>query len=229
MEGDRAARGGVFRPEFEVAEGTESNRFRTARFRRFRALLESLPAKADGAPIRILDVGGAPGYWLGVRPLWQDFPVEITIVNIGAEDEDRPPFHLRKGDACSLPYADRSYDIVHSNSVIEHVGQWRAMRAMAHEVRRLAPRYFVQTPNFWFPYEPHYKMPFIHWLPESVRAAMVLRKARGWISADTYDQAMTEVQDINLVTARQMAELFPDAVIEREYIGPFTKSLIAIR
>jgi len=225
---DRAERGGVFDPQFEVAVGSERNRWRRGRFKRFLPMLER--AAAGGKTVRILDVGGAPGFWMSEEDLWGHLPLDITMVNIGAHAEDRPPYKLRPGDACNLSeYPDLSFDLVHSNSVIEHVGHWREMRAMAREVRRLAPHYWVQTPNFWFPYEPHYKSLFLHWYPEDIRAKMLLRKKRGWIEADTFDKAMTEVQDLCLVSARQMAELFPDARIERERVGPFTKSLIAVR
>jgi len=225
---DRAERGGVFDPQFEVAVGSERNRWRRGRFKRFLPMLER--AAAGGKTVRILDVGGAPGFWMSEEDLWGHLSLDITMVNIGAHAEDRPPYKLRPGDACNLSeYPDMSFDLVHSNSVIEHVGHWREMRAMAREVRRLAPHYWVQTPNFWFPYEPHYKSLFLHWYPEDIRAKMLLRKKRGWIEADTFDKAMTEVQDLCLVSARQMAELFPDARIERERVGPFTKSLIAVR
>jgi hypothetical protein len=225
----RADRGGVWTPAFEATDGDRNNRFRAARFRQFRALLAPIARRAGGAPVRVLDIGGAPGYWMGMEQQWRDLPLEITIVNLGSPDADHPPYFVRGGDACALEFADNSFDIVHSNSVIEHVGHWREMRRMAGEVRRLAPHYFVQTPNFWFPYEPHFKTPFMHWLPESLRAAMLEKKPRGWIKVDSFDQAMTEVQDIVLLTARQMGALFPDARIERERIGPFTKSLVAIR
>jgi len=226
--GERAQRGGVFAPQFEVAQVTEQNRWRRARFQRFLPLLERAARERD--VVRVLDVGGAPGFWMAVEDVWRHLPLDITLVNIGAEDEDRPPYRLRGGDACDLSeYPDMAFDVVHSNSVIEHVGHWREMRSMAREVRRLAPHYWVQTPNYWFPYEPHYRTPFIHWLPEDWRARLVLRKKRGWIEAETYDKAMTEVQDLNLITARQLAELYPDARIERERIGPLTKSLIAVR
>ena len=156
--------------------------------------------------------------------------MEITIVNVDSSPSDDPPFYIRYGDACNLSeFPDNSFTIVHSNSVIEHVGHWSQMSAMAGEVRRLAPHYFVQTPNFWFPYEPHYRRLFMHWYPESLRAARILRRPQGFMVADTYAEAMTEVQNINLLTKRQMTELFPDAVLRRERIGPFTKSLIAIR
>lgn len=218
---------GVWVSDFSAVDPV--NRFRRARFRRFRRLLEQAAKEAGGRPVRVLDLGGTPGFWRGVESEWRDLALEITLVNLGARDEDHPPFFLRGGDACHLAYPDSSFDIVHSNSVIEHVGPWRAMQQMAQEIRRLAPHYFVQTPNFWFPYEPHYKSLFIHWLPEAMRAGMVLRKPRGWISASTYHQAMLEVQAISLLTARQMTVLFPDARLERENFAGFTKSLLAIK
>lgn len=227
-EADDVTRGGVFAPKFEIAEGTDNSRFRRARFATFVPMLERVAARK--AVVRVLDIGGSPGFWMGFADMWRHIPIEITMVNIGATEQHVPPFHLRQGDACNLAeYADNSFDVVHSNSVVEHVGRWPQMRAMASEVRRLAPAYFVQTPNFWFPYEPHYKTLFIHWYPEAVRIAMVLRKPRGWIKADTFDEAVSEVQAISLLTVRQMAELFPDARLVRERVGPFTKSIVAAR
>lgn len=203
-------------------------RFRRNRFKMFRAMLDELVD--THSVIRILDIGGGRGYWEDMRGLWDDLPLEITLANLDVEDSDDSPFLTRHASACDLSrYADNSFAVVHSNSVIEHVGHWPEMQAMAKEVRRLAPRYFVQTPNFWFPYEPHYRGLFMQFFPESVRAGMIVQKKRGFIGAATYHEAMKEVQEINLLTTRQMAELFPDAVIRHENIGPFTKSLIAIR
>jgi hypothetical protein len=119
---------------------------------------------------------------------------------------------------------------VHSNSVIEHVGRWPDQRRMAREVRRLADRYFVQTPNFWFPIEPHFRLPFIHWLPEPWRVAIVMRHACGFYPrAKSCDEARDILDDARLLDAAAMAELFPDATIEREHFAGFTKSLIAVR
>ena len=217
----------------DIAAVDPVNRFRRARFQRFRKVLEAAARDAakDGGSraVRVLDLGGAPGFWRALESEWRDLPLEITIANLGAPDEDDPPFFLRGGNACAMDAADNSFDVVHSNSVIEHVGGWRAMQDMAREVRRLAPRYFVQTPNFWFPYEPHYHTPLMHWLPETVRAALVTRWPRGWIHAASFDDAMMEVQAISLLSARQLAALFPDARIERERFAGLTKSLLAIR
>jgi hypothetical protein len=114
--------------------------------------------------------------------------------------------------------------------VIEHVGLWRDQHRMADEIRRLAPRYFVQTPNFWFPVEPHFRLPLIHWLPEPWRAAIVTRRACGFYPrARNHDEARHILDDARLLDAGAMAALFPDAAIERERFAGFTKSLIAVR
>jgi hypothetical protein len=97
--------------------------------------------------------------------------------------------------------------------VIEHVGDWTKMEAMAREVRRLAPAYFIQTPNYWFPVEPHYKLPFVQYLPGSIRRA---------VTGD-------DPERIRLLSPGQMRRLFPDAMLWRERAFGMTKSIVAIR
>jgi 2-polyprenyl-3-methyl-5-hydroxy-6-metoxy-1,4-benzoquinol methylase len=205
----------------------DGNRFRRKRFGQFLAVADRIGVR--DRPVRIIDIGGSVSYWQALAPLWQDRAFDITVVNLDVAPQESGNIRLLPGDACALDYADNSFDIVHSNSVLEHVGHWPRMRDMAAEVRRLAPHYYVQTPNYWFPIEPHYRSAFMHWMPESVRAAMLVRARRGFRSASNYDDAMESVQSINLVSGRQMSALFPDGAILKERLGPLTKSLIAVR
>lgn len=162
--------------------------------------------------------------------MWEGRPIRVTMINLAAETTGDDRFTSMAGDARELPFPDQSFDIVHSNSVIEHVGRWGDMKRMAQEVRRLAPRHFVQTPNYWFPVEPHFRTPVIHWLPEPLRMAIVRRRACGFYPrAETIDDGMRFLEDAILLTHAQMASLFPDSRIERERVGPFCKSLIAVR
>src|SRR5271166_4176550 len=206
-----------------------ANGFRRARFKRLLAVVDEILAKKETC--RILDVGGWTTYWQFLEPLWRDRPIHITMVNLTAAPTPDERFSSITGDARDLSQlGDSSFDLVHSNSVIEHVGLWRDQCRMANEVRRLAPRYFVQTPNFWFPIEPHLRTPFIHWLPEPWRAAIVRRRACGYHPrAESYGQAREILDDARLLDAQAMAVLFPDATIERERIAGLTKSLMAIR
>ena len=180
---------------------------------------------------RILDLGGFVSFWLGLEQAWSDRPVHITLVNLVDQAVPDERFNSLRGDACSLPhFAGNAFDIVHSNSVLEHVGDWRRKRQMANEVRRLAPRYFVQTPNYWFPVEPHFRMLALHWMPRPWRRSLVMSAPRGFHpQAKTLDEADAILSDAELLDAREMAELFPDAQIERERFLGLTKSLIATR
>ena len=204
------------------------NRFRQRRLLRFLAIVDEIIA-ANGS-CRILDVGGNAHYWMGLEPLWRDRKCHITMVNLTSEPVPDQRFSSAAGDARDLSqFPDASFDLVHSNSVIEHVGLWRDQVRMAQEVRRLAPRYFVQTPNYWFPLEPHFRTPLIHWLPEPWRVAIVMRRACGFYPrAKSSDEARHILDDARLLDARALADLFPDAVIEREHFAGLTKSLIAI-
>jgi hypothetical protein len=184
--------------------------------------------------VRILDLGGTEEYWGLLPETFLDANgVEVTLLNVpGAVP---PPaggrFRFVEGDACHLPeYPDGAFHIVHSNSVIEHVGDWRRMVSFAREVRRLAPSYFVQTPNFWFPIEPHWMMPVFHWLPAPVRVRMFMRFSLGHAKrCDTVDEAIQLVEHARLLDRRMFTYLFPDAEHITERLLGMSKSLLAVR
>ena len=101
---------------------------------------------------------------------------------------------------------------------------------MAARVRRLAPAYYLQTPNFWFPYEPHFRMLGFHWLPQQVQYRLLLSCNLGFGGRrHSVDAAMRAVQSTSMIDRRQLATLFPDARIEREHFIGLSKSLMAIR
>ncbi|MBB4425791.1 hypothetical protein GGD66_004352 [Bradyrhizobium sp. CIR48] len=210
-------------------EKAASSRFRLARFSIFLDLVNSIP-RTD-RPLRILDIGGVEAYWSDKRRLIAR-PTEITLLNLDGGGPPKAGFIFCQGDACHMPeFADNSFDVIHSNSVIEHVGQWSSMMAMANEIRRIAPNYFVQTPYYWFPIEPHARTPFLHWLPESLKFRLVMARKCGpyWSKAATVDEAMKTIQSSSLLDKRMFAALFPDASIISEKILGVTKSLMAAR
>ena len=154
------------------------------------------------------------------------------VDEFGNSRNDDIPVKCIQGDACDMiDHADFSFDLVHSNSVIEHVGRWSDMRRFAREVRRLAPAYYVQTPYFWFPIDPHYyRMPFFHWMPESVRLKAHRRVKLGWPSPEPeIDDAMRLVTSSNMLDGAQFRTLFPDARHSFERLALLPKSMIAIR
>lgn len=207
----------------------KTNSFRRRRTERFLRLVD--PILARKGEVHVLDVGGTIDYWRTLEPLLGDRNIRFTLVNLGASTQEEGRFSLRGGNACAMPeYADNSFDVVHSNSVIEHVGHWSEMRQMAGEVRRLAPAYFLQTPNIGFPIEAHFGLPFIHWLPEPLRAAILFAPKGKFVPRDApYDSAIEMVQRVVLLSRGQVAHLFPDAEIVAERVAGLAKSWIAIR
>jgi hypothetical protein len=206
-----------------------SFRARQRRFRHVRTMIEDIIREKGRC--RIADIGGTEYYWEIARDYLAEANVEIHLMNLVAEPVGGAKFKSHAADACAMDaFENDSFDLVHSNSVIEHVGSWSDMKKMAANVRRLAPAYYVQTPNFWFPYEPHFRFPLFQFMPEQVRARMLTTFSLGFGGRrETLDEAMIGVQSASLIDAAQMRELFPDAQILRERIGPFTKSLMAVR
>ena len=199
-----------------------------------RTLIAGLPRR--GPKLQIIDVGGRSQYW---RRVGVDFlrsqNVQIDLVNIEAAEFDLQPdeddlFAYAVGDACALDYANQQYDLFHSNSVIEHVGQWRHMQAMAREAQRVAVAHYVQTPNFWFPVDPHFpKLPLQHWLPHPLRARLMMALPLATAGrARNFDDAYRFVDSSILLTTKQMRALFPSSDIRFEWVLGMRKSIIAV-
>lgn len=204
-------------------------RFRKNRFKHVRVLIDSVLAEKQTC--RILDIGGTELYWDIGSDLVDSGRLEIDLLNLNAPDVEKACFRGITGNACDMSeFADNSYDLCHSNSVIEHVGVWKDMMAMAREVRRLAPIYFVQVPNFWFPYEPHYRFPIFHWFPEQLRYRLIMRRKLGFYKKmENVSDAVLAIQEAKLLDRSQLAALFPDAEIISEKFAFLTKSLMAVR
>ena len=135
------------------------------RAKRAATLLQTIEStfQAQGE-VRIIDIGGTQTYWKIFPAATLDrYNVSITLVNLpGApRPQDQGRFTFAEASGCDLSlFQDNAFDNAHSNSVIEHVGDWEQMKRFASELRRVAPRHYVQTPNYWFPVEPHCMTPF---------------------------------------------------------------------
>lgn len=198
---------------FEVAIAFWSPIVRRRRMRRF-AEFANLRSG-----LRILDLGGTPSIWR-----FETTPLDITLLNLPGRIESKAgetahKFSYVDGDACDLSrYRDGEFDVVFSNSVIEHVGDFERMRQFAHEARRVAKSYWIQTPSRWFPIEPHCGMPFWWLYPARLRDSFLARwrpKLPDWTAMVASTTVLTKVQ---------LRELFPEAAVRCEFWGCFPKS-----
>lgn len=201
--------------------------FKTFRQKRFATFLDRIRPLPNE---RILDIGGYMATWEEQKSC----ALEIHLVNIHEVEQSATPgpFRFAVADGCALPYSNASFDVIFSNSVIEHVGDWERQKAFAAEARRVGGRLWVQTPaqEFWI--EPHFMTPFIHWfsVPWRVRLARNFT-IWGWLSRPSDREVHNFVNDIRLLRYNEMLELFPDCEIlrERTLFGLLTKSYIAVR
>jgi hypothetical protein len=177
----------------------------------------------------VLDLGGTPHFWEAapVRPL------HVTTVNlddsIGESEADWLTHHV--GDACEPPadVKSQSFDLVVSNSVLEHVGGHYQRRRLAAVIAQAAPSYWVQTPYRYFPVEPHWVFPFLQWLPFDARVKLISRWPFGNRRPSDRMSAIDDVHEIELLGRTQMKSYFPEAEIRFERIAGIPKSMIAIR
>jgi hypothetical protein len=179
---------------------------------------------------RVLDMGGGAIFWDLAASLGLQIP-QVTVLNIRpAGDQERPFLKWIQGDARATQFDDRSFDLVFSNSLIEHLGDLKSQAKFALEVQRLAPNYFVQTPDRRFPIEPHLLAPFVHWLPDGVRRRAIRNfSVWGLLNRPSSEKCEELVREIRLLSGSQMKELFPHANLVTERFMGLPKSVIAVR
>jgi uncharacterized membrane protein len=178
---------------------------------------------------RVLDVGGDSFNWRilaereGVRP-------KVTILNVIPPDIADLPAHIRWviADALSAPFPNNAFDVVFSNSVIEHLGTAAAQQQFAREISRMGQVYWVQTPNRWFPMEPHLICPFIHYLPRRMQRPLYPFTPWALLTPGVDAEAMDDqFETLRLLTKRDFIALFPSASILTERVAGLAKCFIA--
>ncbi|NBM16482.1 class I SAM-dependent methyltransferase [Streptomyces sp. GC420] len=196
----------------------------SARAKRWTELLRNFP---DLAEMRVLDLGGTPRSWR-LSPVR---PVQVVTVNLDPDTvhDEEPGITPVLVDACRLPEELRreKFDLVYSNSLMEHVGGHYRRQEFAETVHAQGDHHWVQTPYRYFPVEPHWLFPGLQWLPFRVRVAISQRWPHGHVPCGDRTQATRDVQEVELLTATEMHSYFPNSEIWFERIAGIPKSLVA--
>jgi SAM-dependent methyltransferase len=211
-------------------DGSLANRMRKKRFSFFLNLVDNLKP-----PYRILDVGGRQMFWEQMGFANRE-GISIDLLNLSYDETsvsrnqtNTVTFNHLVGNAMHMPeFADKSYDIVFSNSVIEHLTTFENQMRMANEIRRVGKRYFVQSPNHYFPVEPHFLVPFFQFLPLELRVRWIMTSDIFWHER-IKDRAEAEefIRSFRLPTRKDMQALFPDAKLYPEIFYGLVKSYSA--
>jgi SAM-dependent methyltransferase len=200
---------------------TLSRRFRRRRTADFLRIL------GINEETRVLDVGGTTDIW----KLADILPRLVILNKPYACPETGLANEMVLGDACRLPFRDKSFDVVFSNSVIEHLGDQASEVRFAAEVTRVGKSYWIQTPNRYFPVDPHLWTPFVHWLPRRWRSSLV-EQFTVWEWATAPNPEMRRfyldhcLNAVRLMDQRELLKLFPGASVRKERLCGWTKSLV---
>lgn len=200
-------------------------KFRKKRLKQFEDLFFKNfdPAKV----ISILDVGGTDYFWKDSN-LLSHSKVKITLLNLHEEKTTHPCLEAKIGDATHLKeYKDQHFDLVFSNSVIEHLYTFENQQKMADEIRRVGKKYFVQTPNKYFPVEAHYALPFGQYLPKKFLFFLLTKTKVSRFQRWSHQAAQQYLDEIRLLNRKEMKVLFPGCTLLAEKALGMTKSLTA--
>ena len=141
-----------------------STRMRT---RRWALLGRTFPELSE---MRVLDLGGTVNSWR----LAPAQPKQLILLNPAPQDTGLEWATSIVGDACDPPssLASEHFDLVYSNSVLEHIGGHSRREQFAEVVHKAANRHWVQTPYRYFPIEPHWVFPWFQHLPPAAQTSV---------------------------------------------------------
>lgn len=203
-----------------------------AYFRR-RRLAELLRIYPNLENYSVLDVGGRPFMWDLLKEFYDVAPKQLVILNTPSEHllPESENYTVKIADGCNLPYENDSFDLVFSNSVIEHVGKKEEMTQFSRECDRVGKNIYIQTPNRWFPVDAHLGVAFIHWLPRPLYKKLCFLSLRYPFTINNPSEKKNfdlEFETTRLLTRGQLKRLFPDNRILPEKFLFFVKSFVVV-
>ncbi len=174
---------------------------------------------------RVLDIGASGEVFL--RYTLEDiypYPERITaggyeFPEVESARHFYPQARYSVFDGCALPFPDRSFDLVFSNAVIEHILGLGRQAQFAREIMRVGKSWFVTTPNYWYPFESHYHLPLIQFMPRA------MQREYNRLLGTHIPKGM--VQELALLSARQLHRLFPTGRVARVRVTFWPETLVA--
>lgn len=200
------------------------NKLRQRRFNKFLEFIQNFEK-----PVKILDIGGTYNYWKQMG-MADSGDLEITLLNIEHQESSNNIKFILQDVSDLSNFKDNEFDVVYSNSLIEHITPFERQKKLASEIIRISKAYYIQTPNYYFPFEPHFLFPFFQFLPIWLKIWLVKHFTLGWFyKAQTKDEALKIISSIRLLNAKDLNKLFPSAKLIKEKFLCITKSLTVIK
>ena len=208
----------------------------SAKFRNKRASLFLSKLKLlNKRNLTMLDMGGTIEFWMN-NPVVKEVGLisTIDVVNLDCRESTEIKINttvIRSYHGNALEVNNKNgnrFDVVHSNSVIEHVGNLSDQYRMAKKCEELRLYYWVQTPYKFFPIEPHFYFPFFAYLPLTMRSYLHQRFDMGFMKREpNWLKARISCENTRLLTVGELKSFFQHCdIIKERFIG-FNKSIIA--
>lgn len=127
----------------------------------------------------ILEVGCGSGAIAHALASLNPAPGRVSAIDVVDNRLIKDGYDFKLVSSTKLPFADKHFDLVITNHVIEHVGVEHEQLDHLSEIRRVLKDdglVYLAVPNRWRLVEPHYKLPLLSWFPQTI--------------ADTYVRAM---------------------------------------
>lgn len=156
--------------------------------------------RCHGVDRSVLDVGVTDENGPDANYLLKWYPHKDNLTSAGLMvNGPCPGIRYVQIEKDRLPFANQSFDVVHSSAVIEHVGDWRAQWWFLAELWRVSRRaLYVTTPNRWAPIEFHTAIPLLHWLP---------RPLWSWCVGAMGDNFYAKKENLRLLGARGLEQM----------------------
>lgn len=155
---------------FMVGEGRKAKALKIHQI-----IVEACPSKhIDGIRLKLLDIGTGNGeiaHYLGEK-------FDVTSIDVTDQRLIKDGFTFLRVEGESLPFPDQSFDVVISNHIIEHVVSADKHIAEIARVIRSNGLVYLATPNRLWPWEVHYQIPLLHYLPAPVFMSLMKRLNR---------------------------------------------------
>ncbi|MBM5815711.1 MAG: class I SAM-dependent methyltransferase [Cyanobacteria bacterium K_Offshore_surface_m2_239] len=154
------------------------------------------------------------------------YPYPDAVTAVGLEDasfleQEHPGVKFILADACQLPFAAESFDLVFCSAVIEHVGTRQRQLDLVRELTRVGKVVVITTPNRYFPLEFHTLTPFLHWLKPAIFRRFLRYSGRPFFADE---------KNLNLLSERDMDRLISGenlyAVKKHHRLWGFTSNLV---